>query len=342
MKRAELIERIVQIAGDYRKGEIAAFDAKHVEKWVEQFPLSREHQNVILLEVGHMLANFYISRDIAKGNLTRLFKSMSTEQMGNCSIKDVNFLRTQEAGKSQHEILLLADELLQEMHGTETQNCGGSKIFLYLDDCLYSGSKWRWDIKKSAQLAEAKNGATIVSYHFDIYNGGYQYSKKEIDTYLSKKGAIIKPFRSVHCNSDRFGKNDLDIIWPKYVAGSSQVDEFVKRSNEYCKSVNWTPRSLFRTKEIVSRNVFTSSVSQQIVEQAFLAVGAKMFCAAQNPAPSVRPMGFEKIATIGFGTPIVTWRNIANNCPLALWYGDPSLGCNHPLGMWYPLFPRKI
>jgi hypothetical protein len=78
------------------------------------------------------------------------------------------------------------------------------------------------------------------------------------------------------------------------------------------------------------------------VEQAFLAVGAKLFCVAQNPAPSVRPMGFEVIGTIGFGTPIVTWRNIANNCPLALWYGDLSYGPGHPLGMWYPLFPRKM
>ena len=37
----------------------------------------------------------------------------------------------------------------------------------------------------------------------------------------------------------------------------------------------------------------------------------------------------------------ITYRNIANSCPLALWYGDEAYRPPHPLGRWYPLFPRK-
>jgi len=342
LERKDLIGKIVKIAGDYRKGEIVPFDEHHVQKWVAQFPVSVDYQDVILGEVGHMLENFYISRDCAKSNLTRLLKSMKKENFGGCSIADVNFLRTQDLGKSQHEILLIADEILQEAKGISTQNCGGSNVYLYLDDCMYSGNKWRYDIKDSTQLAEAKNGMILVSYHFAIYNGGYNYAKTFVQGCLSKKGGILKPFSTEMYNSERFGNENLDIMWPSYVKGDECVDEYANRVRSFCENKGWGMRPLFRTNQLASPGVFTSPKKRYIVEQAFLAAGAKMFCAAQNPAPSMRPMGFEVIATIGFGTPIVTWRNIPNNAPLALWYGDPAYGPNHPLGMWYPLFPRKM
>ena len=46
---------------------------------------------------------------------------------------------------------------------------------------------------------------------------------------------------------------------------------------------------------------------------------------------SARPLGFSLLKTLGFGATVVTHRNCPNNCPLALWAGDP----------WYPLFRRK-
>jgi len=62
---------------------------------------------------------------------------------------------------------------------------------------------------------------------------------------------------------------------------------------------------------------------------------------SNNPAPSMRPLGFEKLESLGFGSLFITYRNIANNCPLALWYGNPDYSPPHPLGLWYPLFPRR-
>src|SRR5450755_4549701 len=54
-----------------------------------------------------------------------------------------------------------------------------------------------------------------------------------------------------------------------------------------------------------------------------------------------RVLGFMKLISLGFGTFFVTYRNISNNCPLVLWWGDPSYPSTHPLGKWYPLFPRR-
>jgi hypothetical protein len=342
MPRAEMIEKILQVAGDYRKGEIAEFNSEHVEKWIDQFPVSEEHKVIILGEVVYMLMKYYISRDQAKEKLIRMFKTMRREDAGNCSTYDVNFLRTQPEGKSQHEILLIADEILQEDEGLSTKDCGGSNVYFYLDDCIYSGNKWRYDIKDSVQLAEAEKNFKVVSYHFGIYSAGYQYACTNIENVLKAKGGTIKPFRSDALNNDRFRGNELDVMWPAYFSGNKQIDAYANHLEEFCRENNWVLKQIFRSSQIPC-GVFTSPENQYIVEQAFLAVGAKLFCAAQNPARSMRPMGFEVLATIGFGTPVVTWRNIANNCPLALWYGDPSsYGPTHPLGMWYPLFPRKM
>jgi hypothetical protein len=257
LERADLIGRILKIAGDYRKGEISKFDSKHIEKWVEQFQVSEEHKNVILLEVGHMLENFYISRDQAKENLFQMFKIMKEERAGGCSIADVTFLRTQEVGKSQQEILLIADEILKEHKGVKSQDCGGSKVYLYLDDCIYSGSKWRNEIKQSKQLIEAPNGITLISFHFGIYSGGYNYSRPIIQDYLAKKKGTLKPFKRNGFKSDRFAEKELDILWPAYVAGNKQVDAFVKNSNTLCVQKGWQQRPLFRTNQTVSANVFT-------------------------------------------------------------------------------------
>jgi hypothetical protein len=271
-----------------------------------------------------------------------MFNNMKEERIGGCPITDVTFLRTQDVGKSQHALLLLADEILKDAHGVTTQNCGGSKVYFYLDDCIYSGNKWRYDIKNSTQIAQAPKGIKVVSYHFAMYGLGYHYAHSHINSTLTGVGGTLKPFRHFWYENDRTSKKNLDIIFPTYVKGNKQVDAFVNSSNARCSERGWSVRPLFRNGQSISSNIFSSAQNQHLVEQAFLAAGAKMFCAAQNPAQSMRPMGFEVIGTIGFGTPIVTWRNIANNCPLALWYGDPSYGSNHPLGIWYPLFPRKM
>lgn len=342
MNRPDLINEILKIAGGYREGEIPVFDSAHVERWINQFPVSEEHKNVILREVGNMLENFYISREKAKENLLIMLKEMKKERAGGCDITDVNFLRTQAAGKSQHEMLLIADELIQDARGVTTKDCGGSKIFLYLDDALYSGNKFRYDITNSAQLAEAENGITLVSYHFGLYNAGFDYASDYVRRVMAQKGGVLKAFRKDALNNNRFGKEELDILWPTYVAGNNNIDQFFNHVLVCCRNKGWNLRPMFRIDQVVSSKLFTSPINQHIVEQAFLAVGAGLFCVANNPAQSMRPIGFEAIATIGFGTPIITWRNIANNCPLALWYGDPAFGPNHPLGMWYPLFPRKI
>lgn len=339
MEREESIGKIIEVSGGYRQGEIGAFDTEHVVRWVDQFQVA--HQDIILQETANFLEKYYISKDSAKTQLRRLLSAMPQERIANLPIGDVNILQTQDEAKSQHDLLVLVDEILREEYGLNIDQCGGSDTYLYLDDCVYTGNKWRYDIRDACQLDEAQGGFTVVSYHLAIFSEGFDYAKRYIDSDLAKSNAVLKSFRHQWYNNARFGDEHLDIFFPEYVAGNRQVDAFIRHAHDLCDRREWSRRALFR-KSPVATNLFTSAHNKHIVEQAFLAAGARMFCAAANPAPSMRPMGFEVVSTIGFGSPLITWRNIANNCPLALWYGDPTYGANHPLGMWYPLFPRKI
>lgn len=343
MQKTDLIKKIVEIAGDYRKGEITPFNGKHVERWVNQFEVNESHKIVILGEVAHMLGNYYISRANAKDLISRMFKTMPKESVGGVKISDITFLVTQEEGKSQYAILQLAEELLQENYSTSIKDCGGSKVYLYLDDCVYSGNKYRYDITDSPQLESPIKGSVLVSCHCGIYVNGFSYAKDRLQHHLAKKGVQLKPFREKLLNDNCNSREPLDIMWPKYIKGSKKIDAAISNINGRCAQRGWSSSVGFRSNQIVSSNIFTSPANQMIVEQAFLEVGSKLYCAAQSPAFSMRPMGFKVLTSIGFGTPVVTWRNIPNNAPLALWYGDPSsYSSNHPLGMWYPLFPRKI
>lgn len=85
---------------------------------------------------------------------------------------------------------------------------------------------------------------------------------------------------------------------------------------------------------------FATEQGRQILEREFLNAGLHIQSFANNPSPRLKPLGFYRFQP-GFGSLFVTYRNCPNNCPLALWYGDPSYGPNHPLGRWYPLLSRK-
>ena len=86
--------------------------------------------------------------------------------------------------------------------------------------------------------------------------------------------------------------------------------------------------------------LFTSEKNRQLLEREFLHAGTQIQGFAESPSAALKPLGFSPFVP-GFGSLFVTYRNCPNNCPLALWYGDPDLGPDHPLSRWYPLFPRK-
>ena len=53
----------------------------------------------------------------------------------------------------------------------------------------------------------------------------------------------------------------------------------------------------------------------------------------------IPPLGFSSFKGFGFGGNVYSYRNIPNNTPLCLWWGNPN---NNGLGDWYPLMMRTV
>ena len=93
----------------------------------------------------------------------------------------------------------------------------------------------------------------------------------------------------------------------------------------YAQELQYAP--VLRPGNSAGKNKFFSSdVGRNLLEQEFLKTG----CAIRSICPNLnqyqRPLGNMVLQTFGFGALIVTFRNCANNCPLAFWVDSP----------WYP------
>lgn len=336
------IQSIIGTAGNYRRGEIGAFDFAHVQRWVEQFQVTDEARLIILNEMNDLLGRFgfFISKKMAKDCLKQFFKSIKGSLPGK-DIRNVNFIRNQPIGKSQSDLLILVDNILNKKYGVTTADCGGSDVYLYIDDAIYSGSKFRYDMRD--WLKNAPAGINLITYHLVYHLQGYEYAGSHVQSCVNAKTGTFSPWRSYVIPNCRRDISPVKFFWPRYLEGSEQVDAYARVVTQQREAHNVPCYDIFRGVNVrVSPGLFSSPRNQDIVEQAFLRVGAQLYFAAHSPGKNMRPMGFDSLSSLGFGSPIITYRNTANNCPLALWYGDPdNYGPDHPFGQWYPLFKRK-
>lgn len=337
--REEYIKYIAGIIQDYRSGEIEKITPSHVDKWIKQF--KTDDQVTILQEMYHILKQYYLSREDVKKYVKRFLSNKGLFGIDpKIFLKGTNFLHIQQVGKSQTDIIKVIDEVLFDDYNLRISHCGGSDIYVYVDDGLFSGNGLCDDIIPWLENT-APNNCKIIIYTIVRYKQGWDYAKKKFLPAARKKNIKGKGFANIHLNNERKKDAAMEFVWTQRVIGDPYIDQYraelEKKSKENDLNVQ-----LFRNKGTpLKETLFSSYKNRDIVEKAFLEVGAKLVITAECPCEYIRPLGFDKLISFGFGALFVTYRNVANNCPLALWYGDPeSSTCQ--LRSWYPLFPRKI
>ncbi|MBU4373518.1 MAG: hypothetical protein KJ714_03570, partial [Euryarchaeota archaeon] len=140
--REELLKSIASTIQDYRSGEIERITPSHVDKWVRQFKVG--DQVTILQEMNHILKlkHFYLSRDSVKKYVQRFLSNKELFGMDpKTSLIRTNFLHIQQEGKSQTDIIKVIDEVLFDDYNLRISKCGGSDIYAYVDDGLFSGNR---------------------------------------------------------------------------------------------------------------------------------------------------------------------------------------------------------
>ncbi|SCY54426.1 hypothetical protein SAMN05720606_10619 [Paenibacillus polysaccharolyticus] len=333
------VQLIANKVADYQGGGIMT--PERILQWINQF--DPEDHEVILSEMASILQKNYVSKDDAKQYLVSFFNVNQQEHVVKdfeLNYKKVQFLNIQEGGQSQRELLELLDEVLLEQYGFVTEDCGTSNnvdTYIYIDDCFFTGKKVSDDIKKWVEKANPRTTLHII--FFGVHSADYEFRHNQLKGYLSGKNIELKVSQFKKIIMDKYAKGTYECCWPAYHS-TPEVDSFLENLNEWRSERNYGKFSLFRdANKPYTETLFSSMEARNKVEQAFLKKGIHIFNLSENPNKKFMPMGYNLSLNLGFGSIFVTYRNVPNNCPLVLWWGDPNK--NYPINQWLPLFPRS-
>lgn len=315
-ERSDLLASIVNTINDYRMGEIAPPVAAHVDRWVKQF--ADDVQVPLLREMDHVLKSTYFSLDRVTAFLRGLIDTKKLVGDDSCAFwSSVNFLDIQQGGNSQTEMLALFDALLKEKCGLTIAECANdSTVYIYLDDAVFTGNRVRRDIEawvENEAPAEASLHIVSIAHH----SGGQYYASGKINQAISAAGKKlnVKWWRAIELEDRRTYSQTSDVLRPTSIPNDAAVQDYVN---------GMTYKPTLRSPGNVGKNSFFSSeAGRNLLEQEFLVAGARIRQLCPNLGNTQRPLGHSTLETLGFGSPIVTFRNCPNNAPLALWVGDP-------------------
>lgn len=321
------LESIANTISDYRSGDIATPTPRHVDTWVKQF--DKVAQEDILAEMDHVLKNTYIPRAQVEAFLKGLVSHNKITGGDPCSFwKSSHVLKCQAKGGSQSELLSIFDSALSEKCGHTSASCTStSGPFIYIDDGIYTGMRVIEDLKQWVQTS-APSKCDLHVVVIVLHRGGQYYASKTLDGAAKKAGKTITFtwWRINEIENRLSSRNSSDVLWPTALPNDPDVQAYAK-SIEDAKY----PLQFRQAGSIGEAKFYSSDAGRQLLEQEFLKAGVRI----RNDCPGLnvyqRPLGNMVLKSLGFGAVIVTFRNCANNCPLAWWAGDP----------WYPLFPRK-
>lgn len=329
-ERANLLESISATIQDYRVGEIAKPTPNHVDRWIMQF--NESVQLPILCELDYVLKTTYYSREKVLSFMKKLLKKK--DGSCNCDVwRKINFLRIQQHGQSQTELLAIFDKIIESKCGFNTEACGAADgSFLYFDDALFSGSRIGNDLDLWIEQM-APSAASLLVIVIAAHRSGQYLLDKRLQQKISLVGKKIEVeyLAEKWIENRKTYKRNAEILWPSELPEDEQLSAYLELPNKF----PFEPRPLGG-----NLGPFSSEEGRQVLEQELTLAGIRIRGFCQNPKDIMRPLGFSPFG-LGFGTMIVTFRNCPNNCPLALWWGDPDDSNNSSLSRWYPLFPRK-
>ena len=161
------IEGIATIIQNYRRTELTKpLDAAHVERWVGQF--APDERSTVLAETFHVLTRYYFKEERIHNFLERVLERITAEQPAD----NVVFASIQERGHSQ--------KLIYEYIATKgsfafqsEKFTDASKLYVYIDDGLYSGGRAKEDLRKLIGLLP--QGAHLQVYYLIAYSNGFDY-----------------------------------------------------------------------------------------------------------------------------------------------------------------------
>jgi len=317
----QLIKEIATLVQDYQNNSLS--DAR-ITKWIEQF--DEPDRMFVLTELKYILERRYISKEKAKSFLKESLEFMQINLQYSTVVDFLNdcyFLDILENDKSQHQLILLLQNLIKQEYNFDFKNeYVKQKNIIYLDDILHTGNQVKQSLKKEIEkkdtiIQEDKN--LILLYHFadQKQSNSVKFAKINCTHIVKEYIPRLKPFSSVAQNILDFQtkiEKEVEAYTTKMKYQTSKAD-FYEVANK-----NFAP--------------FSSEENKKRFADIFLQKGIEIILNTKQENPKMRPLGFSlpSYKDFGFGSLCFTWLNVPNNTPRAFW----GTG-----GGFYPLFPKK-
>lgn len=324
---------ISTIIGSYRKGELSKpLDHNHVLKWVGQF--DEEDRSIILEETLHVLTRQYYNREAIEESLDAILKKICAQVD---SFDNVIFTNLQEQGSSQK---ILYDIISEKLGSAFNNQCSAftesSKIYVYIDDGLYTGGRARTDL--TALIERLPPNSRLYVFYLFAYSNACSYREDQITKLaINKKIDICFDWGRMFYNERSYKAESIDFVWPTILARKDEeVLAYETKLKETQKANYLYYNSYAYQKE---KGMFSSYEAEERVGHAFLKYGIKI-CNQLNKS-TFRPLGLTTPPSFGFGSLVATDYNISNTAPLVMWWGSLEENDTGPVGCWYPLLPRR-
>jgi hypothetical protein len=330
-ERDDLLVFVSNEIKTYRNGDLPEPTPEHVDRWLHQFTTAQ--QLPFLREFNHVIKQTFITQKNVEDFLSHLVTNQTLAGEDPTAYwSSANFLSIQRNGQSQKEMLKLFSKCLEDECGLDLDDCGDDRgDFIYLDDVMFSGNRVgndleTWIVNDAPQSALVH--VIVAAYH----TLGQYLIQRKLDGGIAKSGKkiVVKYWRTLTVENQRAHKNTSEVLWPTEAPNVAEVQAYIALPSKFP----------FEPRQPSAKPIepFSSEAGRQVLESEFLIAGAKIRAKSENPKPSMRPLGFSPFG-VGFGSMLITHRNCPNNCPLAMWWGDPDAtsGALH----WYPLLERE-
>ena len=332
-ERGELLTAIANTITDYRTDELPEPTPDHVDKWIHQF--GTDVRLPMLREMNHVLQRTYFSQSRVRNFFANVVdnRKLAGEKPREFW-RAAHLLDIQKDGNSQTEIRELFSEELKQKYGL-VADAGekNSRVFVYLDDVLFSGGRIENDLSTWIAGESPETGTVHI-----LVIAAHRYGEWRCEERLKEEASNAGKDLHFHIwaahriENRKTYRNKSEVLWPATLPNDDALTAYMAH-----EKFPFEPRA---TSGQLEHSIFSSEDGRQLLEKELLLAGMRIRSLSQNPSPALRPLGFSPFG-LGFGSMIVTYRNCPNNTPLALWWGDPKANPSHPLSGWYPLVQRK-
>ena len=315
------LHRLATVTADYREADGFKQTTEKVEVFLSQFPASER------TDLARTLSNAFEKSYVSKTNLVKYIDKIAQSKKF-CGLDPAEFwataelLNIQTKGNSQADMVAALNARIKALVGKRPPKTAST--FIYIDDAIFSGGTAKSDLEEWVRYTapvEAELRIVTIGLH------GYgQYSvQRHLGKIIREVGKDIKiafwAFAKFANNPNSPHKSD--VLWPREIPDNQDA-------REYVNSLKYSPKWRIHDDQSVF-GLFESEADRHFLEQTLLIAGLKVRSVCPSLNDFQRPLGNHTFSSLGFGSLFVTFRNCANNVPIALWASDP----------WIPLLPRK-